>query len=178
MRVPTKVSEFERSALRIRQLGEAFPDLLALEVDRDRLPGVGHFCGTLDAFELDLAVDPRIPAQPVDGAVSNDRKQPVSQAPARGVESSGVAPDREKRVLDGVFRGAAVVEDTKRQTVGEPAVPVIERFESRGVAALQLGRHVMVLVFWLPAHPRTTYIRSGATLGSLKGPSPRDAVEV
>src|SRR5207237_5517351 len=131
------------------------PDVRPSGARDDRVPAVRVSCAARAAFELALAVNLYIPPQPVDGAASDDREEPVPQAAAPGIKAGGVSPDGKKGVLDGILCRAPVVENAERQAVGESAIAIVERFDRGGVAALQLGRHVMVLVFRLPAHPRT-----------------------
>src|SRR2546422_1735243 len=153
--VATKVGELECLPLGIGEVAKTPLDLLALQVERNRLPDVGHLGSLPGIRQIDLAANSYAPAQTIDRAVANDRQQPVAQAAATRVEARGVAPDADKRVLDDILRGTALIEDAEGETEGQAAVPVVQRFDRRGFATFQLGRHLTVLVSRLPTHPRT-----------------------
>src|SRR5207245_8824045 len=85
--VATKVREFERSPLGVGQLAKPFLDLLALEIEGDRLPGIGHLRAGLGLRQIDLAAESRASAKTINGPVANDREQPVAQAAPAGVKT-------------------------------------------------------------------------------------------
>src|SRR5205807_6074794 len=94
-----EVSELERAPLGLWKVLEAFADLGSLEVQRYGFPGVGQVGGPLGAIELRFQASFARPSQPVDGAVVDDREQPVSDTAARGVEGPWVSPEVEEGIL-------------------------------------------------------------------------------
>ena len=104
--------------------------MLALEVGGDGLPGVGErdLGGRLVEGEIETG-SAAAAAEPVDGAVMDDRADPGAQAPPLRPVGGRAPPDREERLLDDVLGGTGVAEDAQGEREGEPPVPVVEHLD-------------------------------------------------
>lgn len=79
--------------------------------------------------------DDRAAPQFVDAPVAHNRKQPSPGCTARGIEVSRATPERDERVLHGVFGRIALTDHAHGERAGKSAVTRIQRIERAAVAA-------------------------------------------
>src|SRR5262245_23737378 len=89
--------------------------------------------GTHCGFDGDVASD-STGAQPIDGAISRDAREPRSRRPEQGVVCVGARPHAQKRLLQHFFRVGRASQNAHDDAVGKTAVSIVELGECAFVA--------------------------------------------
>ena len=159
MAEPVEVAELEHQTLGVRQRAQRDADEVGLDASQC------FFVGAVGRLALVVVVEHEVPvssaaADGVDRPVAGDRQQPGGGRAALGRVAVAMAPERHEGLLRHVLRGAAIVQDAKREPVDGACVPVVHETERCRVIGQEPAHEVAVF----------TRVKQGALVSMIEVP--------
>jgi hypothetical protein len=84
-------------------------------------------------------------AEPIDGAIPNDRQQPRAQAAARWIEALDLLPRRHECIVHQVLRQLPIRHDAHGDRHRDRRIPVVQQAERLAIAGPESFRQELVV---------------------------------